>query len=345
MGPTTRDRRWSQGSGLCHYRHSSYQSRGVPTRPAFANEIPKVTDRHLNETEIWALNSRFVRVRSKATLSAPVAGERKPQRRSALGSEFRQFCRPALNHVSGIPQQWITDGEGLSLKTVHRDVLNLKILLGMASRPRRRLENIHRGTASLVLTQSTPNGPPCTRDMGEHLSSGPWSWGTLHGDEDRDSTAGRTAHGRQRFGTQVAGDGQGGRPSERCRHPSGTPSQIRPQRARGMAAARGRRTARGLASDPLVTWKPLWPLIEGEVRTRQPEGFRWPRANSKGWIGPVHSPLRVDRHPSFSVRPDTGGEPGGWKGHATGDGGGLLELARQLGTLPPGKWSEFGEEW
>ena len=80
-------------------------------------------------------------------------------------------------------------------------------------------------------------------------------------------------------------------------------------------------------------WDPLWPTLEPIIAAKQPSG-RLPRANEEGWIGPAHSPLREDKHPSFSVKPDSETEPGAWKDHATGEGGSIAELARKLGVLP-----------
>lgn len=76
-----------------------------------------------------------------------------------------------------------------------------------------------------------------------------------------------------------------------------------------------------------------WLLIEQTIAARQPSG-RLPKANCRGWVGPIHSPLREDRHPSFSVRPDSETDPGAFKDHATGEHGSLAELARRLGIDP-----------
>ncbi|HOC43248.1 MAG TPA: hypothetical protein PKJ99_09595 [Thermoanaerobaculales bacterium] len=83
-----------------------------------------------------------------------------------------------------------------------------------------------------------------------------------------------------------------------------------------------------------MSWQPLWPKVESVVRALQPEGFRWPRANARGWIGPIHSPLREDRNPSFSLKPDSAFEPGGWCDHATGERGSIADLVRRLGLDP-----------
>lgn len=84
----------------------------------------------------------------------------------------------------------------------------------------------------------------------------------------------------------------------------------------------------------VAQWEPLWPLLEPEIRRRQPERFRWPRETADCWIGPLHSPLREDRHPSFSVRPDSATDPGAWKDHGTGEHGSIADLAGRLGIDP-----------
>ena len=81
-------------------------------------------------------------------------------------------------------------------------------------------------------------------------------------------------------------------------------------------------------------WVPLWDDVEPVIRARQPERFRWPRANGSGWVGPLHSPLREDGSPSFSVRPDSASDPGAWTDHATGESGSLADLAQRLGIDP-----------
>jgi hypothetical protein len=80
-------------------------------------------------------------------------------------------------------------------------------------------------------------------------------------------------------------------------------------------------------------WDPLWPRLEPIIAAKQPNG-RLPRANESGWIDNIHSPLREDRHASFSVRPDSENDPGAWKDHATGEGGSIAELARKFDVLP-----------
>ena len=75
----------------------------------------------------------------------------------------------------------------------------------------------------------------------------------------------------------------------------------------------------------------IWDQISDIVRNRQPKG-QLPSPNHDGWIGPIHSPLREDRHPSFSVLPDTPSDPGAFKDHATSEGGSMADLARHLGV-------------
>jgi hypothetical protein len=59
-----------------------------------------------------------------------------------------------------------------------------------------------------------------------------------------------------------------------------------------------------------------------------------PRPGAEGWIGPVHSPLREDRNPSFSYRLDSETDPGAWTDHATGEHGSMADLAQRLGIDP-----------
>ena len=80
-------------------------------------------------------------------------------------------------------------------------------------------------------------------------------------------------------------------------------------------------------------WDPLWPKLEAAITAKQPNG-KLPRPNEEGWIGPIRSPLREDKHPSFSAKPDSETEPGAWKDHGTGEGGSMADLARRLGVLP-----------
>ena len=75
---------------------------------------------------------------------------------------------------------------------------------------------------------------------------------------------------------------------------------------------------------------PLWPKVEPLIIAGQPNR-QLPHANGEGWIGPLCSPLREDKHPSFSVKPDSETDPGAWKDHATGESGSMADLARRLG--------------
>lgn len=81
-------------------------------------------------------------------------------------------------------------------------------------------------------------------------------------------------------------------------------------------------------------WQPLWPDLEPRIQAAQPERFHWHPANGSGWIGPIHSPLRDDRNPSFSVRPDSETDPGAWLDHATSETGSMADLAQALGLDP-----------
>jgi hypothetical protein len=73
---------------------------------------------------------------------------------------------------------------------------------------------------------------------------------------------------------------------------------------------------------PALEWSPLWPHVEPLIVDAQ-RGKRLPPANSSGWIGPIRSPLREERNPSFSVKPDSETDPGGFTDHGTGDKGSL----------------------
>ena len=80
---------------------------------------------------------------------------------------------------------------------------------------------------------------------------------------------------------------------------------------------------------------PLWPEVEQRIAATQPRR-RLPKPNAKGWIGPLCSPLREDKHPSFSIKPDSETDPGAWKDHATGESGSMADLARRLGIAVGG---------
>jgi putative DNA primase/helicase len=79
---------------------------------------------------------------------------------------------------------------------------------------------------------------------------------------------------------------------------------------------------------------PLWPELEPIIAARQPHRHM-PRAGIDHWLGPLHSPLREDGNPSFSVKPDSETDPGGFIDHGTGDKGSIAELARRLGVEIP----------
>jgi len=80
-------------------------------------------------------------------------------------------------------------------------------------------------------------------------------------------------------------------------------------------------------------WTPLWPTLEADVAERQPKG-KLPKPNGDGWIGPICSPLREDRNPSFSILPDSPNDPGAWVDHGTGERGSIADLAELLGVDP-----------
>src|SRR5690349_18016025 len=77
---------------------------------------------------------------------------------------------------------------------------------------------------------------------------------------------------------------------------------------------------------------PLWPQVEKVILARQPAGFHGPRRTGD-WLT-FHSPLREDRHPSFSVKPDSDADPGAFKDHARDVAGSMAELARLLDIDP-----------
>ena len=77
--------------------------------------------------------------------------------------------------------------------------------------------------------------------------------------------------------------------------------------------------------------EPLWPDLEQMVRNAQPPNFEFPKPESSGWIGPIHSPFRSDRRLSFHLRPDGPHDPGAWKDHATGERGTMKDLAERIG--------------
>lgn len=79
------------------------------------------------------------------------------------------------------------------------------------------------------------------------------------------------------------------------------------------------------------SYAPLWPLVEPAIAARQPANYR--PSTSNGWHL-YHSPLRVDRNPSFSVKPDSASHPGGFTDHTTGDKGSMADLARLMDISP-----------
>lgn len=77
----------------------------------------------------------------------------------------------------------------------------------------------------------------------------------------------------------------------------------------------------------------LWKALQQTLRQTQP-GRKLPRVKADGWISPIHSPLRVDKNPSFGVCPPKhADDPGAWKDWATHEHGSLVDLAKRLGTV------------
>ncbi len=81
------------------------------------------------------------------------------------------------------------------------------------------------------------------------------------------------------------------------------------------------------------SWTPLWPQLEPRILAAQPNG-RLPQPNGKGWIGPIRSPLRAEAKPSFSVKPDSTTDQGGFEDHGTGTKGSIADLAILMGIDP-----------
>ncbi len=81
-------------------------------------------------------------------------------------------------------------------------------------------------------------------------------------------------------------------------------------------------------------WVPLRSEVEPAIAAVQPSGFQMPKASNDGWIGPVHSPIREEKNPSFSFKLDSGTEAGGWVDHGTGERGSIADLAKLLGIDP-----------
>ena len=84
-------------------------------------------------------------------------------------------------------------------------------------------------------------------------------------------------------------------------------------------------------------FEPLWPEVRVAIaRISNTNARILSRSCPPGhWIGGLNSPLREDRNPSFSVCPDSETNPGGFKDHATGEHGSMVDLARRLGFDPP----------
>lgn len=76
----------------------------------------------------------------------------------------------------------------------------------------------------------------------------------------------------------------------------------------------------------------VWGQLEPALM-RANGGRPLPKPNGEGWIGSIRSPLRDDKHPSFSVVLPKEDDPGGWVDHGTGETGTLPELARRLGLV------------
>ena len=81
------------------------------------------------------------------------------------------------------------------------------------------------------------------------------------------------------------------------------------------------------------TYTPLWPLLEPRIVAAQPSG-QLPKPNGNGWIGGIFSPLRQEDKPSFSVKPDSPSDPGGFEDHGTGESGSMSKLAQLLQVDP-----------
>ncbi|MDP9379796.1 MAG: AAA family ATPase [Chloroflexota bacterium] len=88
-------------------------------------------------------------------------------------------------------------------------------------------------------------------------------------------------------------------------------------------------------------YEPVWELVRPHVERAQPRGTL-PKPNAEGWIDGLHSPLRQDHNPSFSVMPDSESSPGGWRDFGTGEKGSMRDLARRLGIELQGPSSESG---
>lgn len=81
------------------------------------------------------------------------------------------------------------------------------------------------------------------------------------------------------------------------------------------------------------SFTPIWPSVEPHIIAAQPNS-RMPRPNDDGWIGGLRSPLRKEKNPSFSVKPDTPTDPGAFMDHGSGENGSISKLAQLLGIDP-----------
>ena len=106
---------------------------------------------------------------------------------------------------------------------------------------------------------------------------------------------------------------------------------------RGVAASRRPQRIRARHNHSTFVFEPLWPDVRDAIaRTSNGNARILSRSCPPGhWIDGLNSPLREDRHPSFSVCPDSETNPGGFKDHATGEHGSMADLGRRLGIDPP----------
>jgi len=87
----------------------------------------------------------------------------------------------------------------------------------------------------------------------------------------------------------------------------------------------------------------LWNKLEQVLETFQPRGISLPAPDSNGWIN-CFSPLRAEKKPSFSIKPDYDG-PGGFMDHATHQRGSLWDLCKLLGIDIPNSGESLLESW
>jgi len=83
-----------------------------------------------------------------------------------------------------------------------------------------------------------------------------------------------------------------------------------------------------------TSYTDLWHRVKPLVEKAQ-HGRPLPRPNADGWIGPLHSPLREDKHPSFGVLPASATSAGGYRDYARDEHGSMVDLARRLGIPVP----------